>query len=216
MNFGIKGKYSIVLMSSATNAPYSDKMLDDGIIEYEGHDIDARELRTLINEGVIPFTSEKKTVDQPLASYRTGVLTENGKFFSAATRYKKSNESPAVIQVYRKLKPSIWVNEGRYGLIDAALQNDGQRKVFKFYLKPITDGDHGADHIDLEHDRNIPGDIKREVYQRDQGKCVKCGSDNNLHFDHILPFSKGGTSKKESNIQLLCARHNLQKSNNIE
>ena len=43
------------------------------------------------------------------------------------------------------------------------------------------------------------------------GKCVKCCSNENLHFDHILPFSKGGSSKVASNIQLLCAKHNLQK-----
>jgi 5-methylcytosine-specific restriction endonuclease McrA len=34
-------------------------------------------------------------------------------------------------------------------------------------------------------------------------------------FDHILPLSKGGTSLKAENIQLLCARHNLSKSAKI-
>ncbi len=38
MNFGIKKNYSIVLMSTAKGAPYNDKLLDDGVIEYEGHD----------------------------------------------------------------------------------------------------------------------------------------------------------------------------------
>jgi hypothetical protein len=37
-----------------------------------------------------------------------------------------------------------------------------------------------------------------------------------LHFDHIVPFSKGGTSLKAENIRLLCARHNLQKSARIQ
>ena len=67
------------------------------------------------------------------------------------------------------------------------------------------------DYEDLLHNRTIPGEIQREVYDRDKGKCVKCGSKENLHFDHILPFSKGGSSKTSSNIQLLCAKHNLQK-----
>jgi 5-methylcytosine-specific restriction endonuclease McrA len=53
------------------------------------------------------------------------------------------------------------------------------------------------------------------VWERDGGKCVRCGSQDNLHFDHILPFSKGGTSMLESNIQLLCARHNLSKGDRI-
>lgn len=37
-----------------------------------------------------------------------------------------------------------------------------------------------------------------------------------LHFDHILPFSRGGTSLTTENVQLLCARHNLQKRDHIQ
>jgi hypothetical protein len=33
--------------------------------------------------------------------------------------------------------------------------------------------------------------------------------------DHDLPWSKGGTSITEENVQLLCARHNLEKSDRI-
>jgi 5-methylcytosine-specific restriction endonuclease McrA len=36
-----------------------------------------------------------------------------------------------------------------------------------------------------------------------------------LHFDHDLPYSKGGTSITEDNVQLMCARHNLKKGNKI-
>jgi 5-methylcytosine-specific restriction endonuclease McrA len=58
--------------------------------------------------------------------------------------------------------------------------------------------------------------VKLEVWKRDKGKCIQCGSTDNLHFDHILPFSKGGTSLTAENIQLLCARHNLQKRDKIQ
>jgi len=66
-----------------------------------------------------------------------------------------------------------------------------------------------------EHARLIPSKVKAEVWARDKGKCVECGSADHLHFDHILPYSKGGTSESAENIQLLCARHNLQKSDKI-
>jgi 5-methylcytosine-specific restriction endonuclease McrA len=44
--------------------------------------------------------------------------------------------------------------------------------------------------------------------------CAVCGSKENLHKDHIFPVSKGGTDNKE-NLQVLCRKHNLSKSNTI-
>lgn len=62
--------------------------------------------------------------------------------------------------------------------------------------------------------RRIPQDVKLAVWQRDQGKCVQCGATTYLEFDHIIPHSKGGASTV-NNIQLLCRRCNLQKSDRI-
>lgn len=60
----------------------------------------------------------------------------------------------------------------------------------------------------------IPKDVADAVYRRDGGRCVYCGSQENLHFDHIIPFSKGGDTSVE-NLQLLCRKCNLEKSNKI-
>ena len=40
------------------------------------------------------------------------------------------------------------------------------------------------------------------VWRRDQGRCVKCGSNEKLEFDHIIPLSRGG-SNTFRNVQLL-------------
>ncbi len=72
------------------------------------------------------------------------------------------------------------------------------------------------DNLEVRHTRLIPSKIKKEVWKRDQGKCVICGESKNLHFDHDLPFSKGGTSLLANNVRLLCAKCNLKKSNKIE
>jgi hypothetical protein len=61
----------------------------------------------------------------------------------------------------------------------------------------------------------IPQHIKNAVTQRDGGRCVQCGySGEYLEYDHIIPRSKGGPNTVD-NIQLLCRRCNLQKSNKI-
>ena len=62
--------------------------------------------------------------------------------------------------------------------------------------------------------RYIPKKVKREVFRRDQGRCVNCGSKINLEYDHIIPFSLGG-SNTAKNIQLLCAECNRTKYNDL-
>jgi hypothetical protein len=60
----------------------------------------------------------------------------------------------------------------------------------------------------------IPRDVVDAVWRRDKGQCVYCGSKENLQLDHIIPFSKGGATTFE-NLQLLCQKCNLKKSNHI-
>lgn len=58
--------------------------------------------------------------------------------------------------------------------------------------------------------RVIPQNVKIAVSVRDQGKCVQCGSTDDLHFDHKVPWSRGGTNSI-NNIQLLCGLCNRRK-----
>ena len=94
---------------------------------------------------------------------------------------------------------------------------DGKRKVYKFRLIAVVENEQGysSKQSPVQRRRIIPTEVKRNVWKRDEGKCVMCGSTDDLHFDHILPFSKGGTSVTAENVQLLCARHNLEKSDHI-
>jgi HNH endonuclease len=209
MNFQVGGSISVILMSVRKGAPYADRIENNGeILIYEGHDVPK-------NEAISP-----KNVDQPMLTPR-GRLTQNGKFFKSAENFKEG-VVPELVKVYEKIKDGIWVYNGVFELIDAWLENSEieKRNVFKFKLK-VTDKtiDQKSKRIEdlknLDHNRMIPTSVKLEVWKRDNGKCTKCGSSDNLHFDHILPFSKGGTSLKTENIQLLCARHNLQKSAHI-
>ena len=60
----------------------------------------------------------------------------------------------------------------------------------------------------------IPEDTRLLVWERDGGKCTKCGSRNELQFDHIIPFSLGGSSTAD-NLQILCGPCNRAKGNSI-
>lgn len=60
--------------------------------------------------------------------------------------------------------------------------------------------------------RYISQTTKKIVYSRDGGACKCCGSSLSLEYDHIMPFSCGGSSDA-SNIQLLCQKCNRSKSN---
>jgi hypothetical protein len=60
----------------------------------------------------------------------------------------------------------------------------------------------------------IPDEVKMHVWQRDGGRCNKCGSNLKLEFDHIIPVSMGG-SNTARNIQLLCEGCNRTKSGSL-
>jgi len=67
---------------------------------------------------------------------------------------------------------------------------------------------------DEDRRERIPQSVQDKVWIRDGGRCVFCGSNKNLEFDYIIPFSKGGSTSYR-NIQLLCQKCNREKSDNI-
>lgn len=206
MNFRLNPSYSVILMSQRTNAPYQDKVYDDGItIEYEGHDVSR-----------MGYDHNPKNEDQP-DKYPSGRLTQNGRFIKAVKDFKEGENPPELVKVYEKLFPGVWSLKGYFDLIDYKTVHDGKRNVFRYILK-LSDREENTDSVptNVEHTRLIPSEVKREVWKRDGGKCVLCGETKNLHFDHELPFSRGGTSLSTRNVRLLCMKHNLQKSDKIE
>lgn len=67
---------------------------------------------------------------------------------------------------------------------------------------------------DEDGGRYISEEVKDYVWRRDRGLCARCGSWKKLHFDHIIPVSKGGDNSKQ-NVQLLCQKCNLSKGHRI-
>ena len=205
MNYRCSKGHSVFLMSTRSNAPYDDEIAADGrILIYEGHDSDKR------------YSKNPKKEDQP-RFLPSGKLTDNGKFEKAALDFKNNKRSAEIVRVYEKIKDGIWSFNGVFKLMDSYQKQVNGRSVFKFILQLTDEKIRGLEEVvELEADaRLIPSEVKAQVWKRDKGKCVQCGSKEHLHFDHILPYSKGGTSRDVRNIQLLCAKHNLQKSDKI-
>ena len=210
MNYQLASGNSVFLMSVRKGAPYQDVVENDGrILIYEGHDAPRKR-----------GNPDPKSVDQP-EFYPGGSLTQNGLFKEAAARYNTDKTEFETIRVYEKIKPGIGVFNGAFALRDCWQDKSQGRSVFKFRLELLDDirtsdaRTGGRRTQEPSPGRMIPPAIKLEVRARDDGQCVECGSVDNLHFDHIIPYSKGGSSRLVRNVQLLCARHNLSKSDRI-
>ena len=188
-------------MSRRPGAPYEDSLSEDGTeLVYEGHDV-RRQL------GVDP-----KSVDQPWA-LPSGDRTENAKFAEAV---QSSDREKPLVRAYEKLRPGIWSDRGLFELVGYEHKHLAGRRVFRFRMRLSNISDELRQQSKTEEfKRVIPSWVKQMVYKRDQGRCVICGVRDQLHFDHELPFSKGGTGLTPDNVRILCARHNLQKGAKI-
>ncbi|MDF1597901.1 MAG: HNH endonuclease signature motif containing protein [Acidimicrobiia bacterium] len=207
MNFRLRPDHSVLLMSVRPGAPYEDQITDEGrTLIYEGHD-----------QPKSTDNPDPKTLDQPLLT-ENGTLTQNGLFYMAAEAFQNNELPPERVRVYEKVRSGIWVYTGLFHLVDAWQQELEGRYVCKFKLALVEEDAEAVDPEDqeLDHTRLVPTHVKLAVWKRDKGKCVKCGSTENLHFDHMIPFSWGGSSLTADNIQLLCAKHNIQKSDRLE
>lgn len=191
MNYGKGAKPTIILMSARKDAPYIDKEVDDQIV-YEGEDVYGN--------------PEKKNIDQEFSR-------QNRSLVETAMKFIQGKRKAEPIIVFEKLEANKWIDRGEFKLVGVQRTFDGKRYVYRFNLSS------GAEETEIlkpesYRSRGIPSDVQKEVWKRDGGRCVKCGSSKDLHFDHIIPFSKGGSNTVE-NIQILCARCNIRKSDRI-
>ena len=66
--------------------------------------------------------------------------------------------------------------------------------------------------------RSIPRTVQFKVLKRENQICRSCGNsvkDEDVEFDHIIPWSKGGPTE-EHNIRLLCSDCNRKRGNRFE
>jgi hypothetical protein len=149
-------------------------------------------LREQLTRPVNLNTKEIFTLNQ--GKYRGAFLFKNF-LFEAEIEYLEDNAEEKVMLLIKK----------------QVYSEDNELRKLKQEIETI---ERVISQIGITKRTPIPEVVKLFVWKRDEGKCVRCGSTKDLHFDHIIPVSKGGGSTEE-NIQILCQSCNLKKSDNI-
>ena len=132
---------------------------------------------------------------------------------------------------YRDIRPPISIYSthqylSKFGTWRKALEafvefinssNDQNQEIEKIEPEQNMSESLQVSEIIFKHKtKRIPSErLKVQVLMRDGNKCRLCGitvTGENIHFDHILAWSKGGETVLE-NLQVLCELHNLAKGN---
>ncbi len=104
------------------------------------------------------------------------------------------------LQLARRHGTGVYQSDHAFYLVEVA------KAALEFHLRHRI--------VQQSASRAVSQDIRSTVWSRDGGRCVECGNTEYLEFDHIIPFSKGGATSV-NNVQLLCRRCNLAKSDRI-
>lgn len=141
---------------------------------------------------------DNKVIQQFIIEH-SAQIEEKSNYYRSLIQKEKEEQERAEIEYQKEIiKQEIIERKKRQEIRNAALKELEEEGVLESSKKREP----------------IPQGTQDIVWNRDGGCCVKCGSQENLEFDHIIPFSKGG-SNSARNLQLLCQKCNREKSNKI-
>lgn len=86
----------------------------------------------------------------------------------------------------------------------------GEEKALDKLRREVVEAFENFEKLSGTKREPIPPHVQMFVWQRDLGRCVKCGCQERPEYDHIIPLARGG-SNTERNIQLLCESCNRAK-----
>jgi hypothetical protein len=132
-------------------------------------------------------------------------------------QYDIQNNKPVKVEGYK----DKWYFKGIFYEVDKTYNEeeamllvlesfDAERRLFERLKQKFNSHEESVS----SGDRRIPENVRIEVWRRDGGRCARCGSREKLEYDHIIPFSRGGTNTAR-NIELLCENCNRTKKDNI-
>ena len=144
-----------------------------------------------------------------------------------------TDECPALFGLWESRNDWLFLYRGRLFVVsDAVLEtyrgtdnrvtNDGWLAIWDL-IRSLFDRQTANIHQSVDRARNsaasasrigISDEVKIFVWNRDDGRCVRCGSNRELEYDHVIPLALGG-SNTARNLQLLCAPCNQAKAAEI-
>lgn len=140
------------------------------------------------------------------------VLTSHRAIFTSSL--KRFEFKPAKIVDIRRYSDAVSITtSGRHG---AGLYFIDDAELFAAILEALARKQKylAAERFSTTRSRQIPDHVKQEVWARDGGRCVRCGAQDYLEYDHVIPFSRGGANTV-ANVQILCRRCNNLKSDRV-
>ena len=169
-------------------------------------------------ETVIKWISENKIEDymgknqheknaQDLWVYFTNIIEWVESVFS---KYRKEMKGLSWGEFYNKYK-SIGFNSEEIEERVSNLYEDLEIKNNKGIYQYILTGD--SKYLNL---RTFEDHVKKSIYEKQKNKCAHCKKEfpfNQMHADHIKPWSLGGKTEP-NNCQILCQSCNAKKSDN--
>jgi hypothetical protein len=143
-------------------------------------------------------------------------------YFKYKRIIKDQEEEPCLLMVDEERNKKWWMykgefyweNDGLSALQVKALAMERLAKKERKINRAVSMMENNMYNEDRNLREHIPDDVKVFVWNRDGGKCVRCGSRHNLEFDHVIPVSKGGSSTAR-NIQILCEACNRSKGDSL-
>lgn len=209
------------------------------------HSISEREYSRKSLERVMAFSIIKYHIENDIDFLRTDIenaihnislLEDYNKDVEKLGNYESSNRSKYSLKKFNRIENRVFkslVYKKEDFLITLNLEvyyqsnkgNVNESKYSKFTFEDLSimyndwvNGNKFKETIKQER-KIMNDDIRYNVLKRDNYTCQICGvtvkDGAKLHVDHLIPVSKGGKTVM-SNLQTLCDRCNIGKSNKIE
>jgi hypothetical protein len=139
----------------------------------------------------------------------------------AAALLRRQQETPVALLIDDETRRTWWIFRDEFYWEDEGYD---EREVKALLLERLAQKDRRlqravalmeqTEALESPARTAIADEVKVFVWNRDGGRCVRCGSNQRLEFDHVIPVVLGGANTAR-NLQLLCETCNRSKGAGI-